>query len=462
MKGASPALFAGLSSLSLVFALACGGEGNTGRVTPPRELREQIPWVNGVPPLLDDNGAVIMSDVPVYPDIATGLEDPGSSEPNQSSGDPIARGCAAIEGVQFASAYFEDFEGGGGSLAAGLAWAGYDDASANSFRTPGFFNWYDGLTGGFAPGTFGLPADRIEAGPACDGEVNEFALHFKGGRFNRFGAGVDHALGLAPGMACPLDDDGSPSDLCAPEPEGDADVDSAGLPLTAFDEDGDPRPYAQPHVYWDLSRYDGIAFWARRGPEGQPTLLVKVQDKYTSDDLARENQKYCKRLRPCNLRCRNHEPCSPDDSGIFRCFDGEPEEYPGAGITDSGLEDLIYPRCGESACTSPGTYTDPDFVDATCEPYTFSSNHESGEYCVNPGEEPAAPEERCGDGPGTTVQLTTDWQFYKVPFSELRQLGFAQESPRLDRKSIAMISFIFTVGWVDTYLDNVTFYLERD
>lgn len=418
-----------------------------------------MPWINGVPPLIAEDGSVIMSDVPVYPKIASGVVDRGSG--HAGIGDTLERGCDAAAQVEFAEAWLETFEGEAGNLPAGLAWAGYDDGSPNSFRTPGFFNWYEGLQGGFAPGTFGLPAETIDDGPSCNGENNGHALHFKGGRFNRYGAGIDHALGLAPGDACPLNADGSRSDLCAPEPSDDAELDSAGLPLMAVDAEGNARPYAQPHVFWDLSRYDGIAFWARRGPEGQATLLVKVQDKYTSDDLARQNQKYCQRIRPCNLRCTNHTRCTPDNTGIHRCFSGASEEYPGVGM-DAGLQDLIFPRCGQSACTSPGTYTDPDFVSASCEPYTFASNHESGEFCVNPGDEPAAPEVRCGDGPGRAVLLTTDWQFYTVPFSELRQLGFAQEEPRLDLRSIAMLSFIFTVGWVDVYLDNVTFYRSRD
>jgi hypothetical protein len=404
---------------------------------------------------LDNDGLVIMSRLPAYPDIATGIADPGSNADGRS----VDRGCAAMKNVEFASAWLETFDVPNGNVHTALAWAGYDDASANSFRTPGFFNWYPGVEGSSG---FGLPSTAITDGPACNGEENSHALHFKGGRFNRFGAGIDHALGL--GAPCPFNADGSRSDLCAPEREPGDDFDSAGLPRT--EADGSPKMYAQPHEYWDLSRYDGIAFWARRGPEGQSTMLVKIQDKFTSDDLARENETYCRRLRPCDSRCLNHAPCQPDDQGVHRCFEGDAESYPGRPIQgrprmDNGLQDLIFPRCGESACTSPGTYADPDFVNATCEPFTFPSNHESGEFCVNPGEEPAPPEERCGDGPGKTVLLTTDWQFYTIPFDELRQLNFAKPEPYLDLKSIAMLSFVFTVGWVDVYLDNVTFYRNK-
>jgi hypothetical protein len=144
----------------------------------------------------------------------------------------------------------------------------------------------------------------------------------------------------------------------------------------------------------------------------------------------------------------------------FRCVAEDVDPYPGTSM-DDGLEDLLFPQCGANACTASLNYLDPDFATATCQPFTFPSNHESGEFCVNPDEEPAAPEERCGDGPGKTVLLTTDWQFYTIPFSELRQLNFAKSEPYLDLKSIAMLSFIFTVGWVDVYLDNVTFYRNK-
>ncbi|HEX2881686.1 MAG TPA: hypothetical protein VHO25_19305 [Polyangiaceae bacterium] len=448
------------------------------------ELREQIPWVNGIHPLIDEDDNVIMPNAPAYPNIATGIADPGSNEDGRS----IERGCAAADEVTFASAWIETFEPRPMVLPAGFAWAGYDDASANSFRTPGFFNWYKDLaTAPGASGKFGLPSAPVNDGPSCNGEENSHALHFKGGRFNRFGAGIDHALGLELARVgvlgadmCPKNSDGSRSDLCPPALDVDAEVDSAGLPLWPLDENGepflDPRgepiDYKQPHAFWDLSRYDGIAFWARRGPEGQASMLVKVQDRFTSDDLARQNQIHCKRLRPCDSRCLNHAPCTPDDVDVYRCYEGDASTYPGRPRPeemdkpaiprmDSGLEDLLFPRCGPSACGSQINYPDPDFATASCEPFTFPSNHESGEFCVNPGEEPAPPEERCGDGPGRTVLLTTDWQFYTIPFSELRQLNFAKTEPYLDLKSIAMLSFIFTVGWVDVYLDNVTFYRNK-
>lgn len=460
MKRLPPAI----GGLLFIGFVACSGPGNDGHRELPMELREQIPWINGVYPLVNDNGVVVMSRTPVYPEIATGEPDPGSSATSTATGDPIQRGCDAASRVTFATGWVETFERQGNAIPVALAWAGYDDGSMNSFRTPGFYNWYSWIDPETnqpqtVPAGFGLPADAIADGPSCDGQENSHALHFKGGRFNRYGAGIDHPLGLLDSASCPG------SDFCIPPRTGSSNVNLADIPLRATRiEDGNEAqvPYAQPHMVWDLSSYDGIAFWARRGPEGQPTMLVKVQDKFTSDDLARENETFCRRLRPCDSHCLNGAPCQEvgiADSATYRCFEGDPAQW--QDIIDSGLEDLVFPRCGADACTAPGTYRDWDFDQATCEPHTFPSNHESGEFCVNPGEEPAPPEERCGDGPGATVLLTTDWQFYTIPFSELRQLNFAKTEPYLDLKSIAMLSFIFTVGWVDVYLDNVTFYRNK-
>src|SRR5262249_33446838 len=73
-----------------------------------------------------------------------------------------------------------------------------------------------------------------------------------------------------------------------------ATVDSAGLPLTL----PDGGAYAGSHAFYDVSAYEGIAFWARRGPEGQSRMIVTLTDAFTSDRLARQNQKYCRRLSP--------------------------------------------------------------------------------------------------------------------------------------------------------------------
>jgi hypothetical protein len=126
------------------------------------------------------------------------------------------------------------------------------------------------------------------------------------------------------------------------------------------------------------------------------------------------------------------------------------------------LTDLLYPRCGPSACSSPTTYLDFDFDGKQCRPYTFPAADYSAEYCYNPGD-PAPPsrEDQCLDGWATAVTLTLDWKYYTVPFSQLLQGGFGKKAPYFNLKAIDTIAFTFIVGWADVYIDNVSFYRNK-
>jgi hypothetical protein len=429
--------------------LGCSGSANTGRKRIPDKLAEEVPWVDGRPPVRDDSGNVVIPDEPVYPDIATGQKDPGSAKAD----------CSPLKDLTFSKVWYLTFEADPGidnSVGVAAAWAGHDDDSEGSFRVPGELNWYRGLSGRHgAP--WGLPAQKVDDAPRCAGVDNDWALHFKGGRFNRFGAGIGHPLALL--NPCPRVDDADSPDarLCPPEPGPMDTKDAAGIPL----KNAEGMPYAQPHAFWDLSAFDGIAFWARRGPEGQGSLTVILDDKHTSDDLARENETYCRRQVPCRTSCRNRQPCSPvdpdDDASIYRCYD--PDEGAIPVTLDEALVDELYPRCGDSACTFPLTYPDRDHEGQECRPYTFDV-HLSGEYCFAAHEEPADADTRCGDGYARTVTMSTDWKFFKVPFHELRQQGFGKISPFMDLTTISNVTFVQPAGWSDFYLDNITFYRE--
>jgi hypothetical protein len=434
-----------------VFAvvLGCSGPGNTGRTRIPDELAEAVPWVDGRPPVRDESGEVVIPDEPVYPDIATGAKDPGSDEAD----------CRPLKGLEFSSVWYLTFEADESlpdAVGVAEAWTAHDDDSEGSFRVPGELNWYPGLRGRHnAP--WGLPAQEVDDAPRCKGIENRWALHFKGGRYNRFGAGIGHPFALL--NPCPVADDADSPDarLCPPAPGPMDTTDAAGIPL----KNDDGMPYAQPHAFWDVSGFDGIAFWGRRGPEGEGSLTMVIDDKHTSDDLARENETYCRRQVPCRTTCRNRQPCSPvdpdDEASLHRCFD--PDEGPIPVTLDEALVDELYPRCGDTACSFPTSYPDRDHEGQVCQPYTFDV-HLSGEYCFGAHEEPADADTRCGDGYARTVTLGTDWKFYKVPFSELRQQGFGKISPYMDLTTVSNLTFVVPAGWADFYLDNITFYRE--
>jgi hypothetical protein len=169
-------------------------------------------------------------------------------------------------------------------------------------------------------------------------------------------------------------------------------------------------------------------------------------------------------VRECHTTCLNQAPCSRDDSNptvpVYRCFD--PKAGPLPRVEIDSLRDLLYPRCGQSACTSPATYADPDFDRKACRPYTFPAADESGEYCYDANDPPPpSRDDRCQDGWNVTLQLSTDWKFYAVPFSEFQQGGFGKRAPFMDLKSLDTMAFAFNMGWADGYFDNVTFYRRK-
>jgi len=437
-----------LPFMVVAIAGACAGRGNSGQRSPDPSLVEAVPWLNGELPAVD-GGAPVIPDTPVYPPIATGLPDPGS-------GPAKCDGLAAIETSPWWMDTFEpDIPNDAQAVGIAPAWAAFDDFSRDAFHAPGDATWYSGLNGKFAA-PWGLPAAPV-GGPSCDGKPNGWSMHYRGGLFRKWGGGVSHVFTDPNG--CPVG-----ADFCPPPPAPGATEDSAGLPLHA----PDGGAYAQSHAFVDASSYDGVAFWARRGPEGQDRMIVTITDVFTSDHLARQNQKYCRRVSPittgsaCRSQCANGVACAPEDPDAsaltYRCKDPRVVQLP---AIDS-LTDFLYPRCGKSACTSPQTNPDPDFDGKDCRPYTFPAADESAEYCFNEGDPPPPNrEERCLDGWAASVELTLDWQLYTLPFSELRQGGFGKTAPYLNLKAIDTIAFGFIVGWADVYIDNVTFYRRK-
>ncbi len=254
----------------------------------------------------------------------------------------------------------------------------------------------------------------------------------------------------------------------------------------------------------DVSAYDGVSFWARRGPNGQAGLRVNVGDKYTDDDLnylAQRQQAatgqaqplYCQRSRECD--CTDHEDCKPftlppedKPAGVSGFFCGQlPAGADLSSVCGAGalscvgfLESTGNTCCDVTNCNQPypaypcdmlpgtgafadagGALGDPQFYGRPCTPYAWPTGS-SGSYCFNPATDPPPPPstEVCGDFWMTTVDLGTDWVFYKVPFTNLRQQGFGKKSDLLDLHSVSVVRFTFDVGWVDYWIDSVSFYRQ--
>jgi hypothetical protein len=241
-------------------------------------------------------------------------------------------------------------------------------------------------------------------------------------------------------------------------------VDSAGFPLTA----ANGQAYANPtlHNYWDLSRYDGVVVWARRGPDGQSGLLVSLQDKFTSDALNRQNNTYCQRIKTCAPTCENGLSCVLSNlpgqkPPLYRCVDPTVKLDNTLPVPPEASELWeTFRACGQSACVSPSYEPDLDFDNITqCQPYEFSAA-ETGYYCYN-STPPPDPSEECGDGFVTPITLSTEWQIYVLPFSQFNQIGFGKQAPYLDLHSVYQVAFLLPVGYTDVYIDNVTFYRRQ-
>jgi hypothetical protein len=78
---------------------------------------------------------------------------------------------------------------------------------------------------------------------------------------------------------------------------------------------------------------------------------------------------------------------------------------------------------------------------ATCNPYTFKNDITRDQCFDLNGEPPAEGPQRCGDPWFSPVRLSEDWQFFRVPFTELRQEGYGKEFPAIDLSAITMVRF---------------------
>jgi hypothetical protein len=61
---------------------------------------------------------------------------------------------------------------------------------------------------------------------------------------------------------------------------------------------------------------------------------------------------------------------------------------------------------------------------------------------------------------GQAVTLTSDWTFYAVRFSTLRQKGFGKPSPHgaIDTSTLKRLQFSFTAGDWDFFIDDINFF----
>jgi hypothetical protein len=334
-----------------------------------------------------------------------------------------------------------------------------------------------GTTGGYQPSA--IPASRCKSDP--NNTANNHVLHVWGGPFLGWGGG------LGVGMAHFNTDSGlctaftKPS-YCPPNPTSNDDILGGAVSIAAL----------------DMSQYDGVAVWARRGPDSQPLMRVLVATKDTEDDVTyiadREAFKrlpndpvygnklprYCQRIRECSCQYQNLN-CSFYDAGTgvvseggYYC--GAPGEAPGyasmAPVGNNGATNTCnVTRCNDAYAAYPGDGADPKYAGRPCTPFTYRNGTVTSQ-CWDPAgmaatdggagyppdPPPPEPDKQCGDHFTFPLHLTTDWQLFLVPFTTMYQQGWAQKVPTLDTKTITAVRLTWEAGYIDYYVDDLRFY----
>ena len=120
---------------------------------------------------------------------------------------------------------------------------------------------------------------------------------------------------------------------------------------------------------------------------------------------------------------------------------------------------------GDYACNhlyKPFQKADAQFWHRKCHDFAQTGSIVES-YCYEPGVDPDPAEglRLCGDHWMKPVYLSTEWEFYKIPFQELLQQGWAQESHRFDLTTAALMRFTWDRGWIDYWIDDVRVYRHK-
>ncbi len=381
----------------------------------------------------------------------------------------------------------DDFESG---LA--TKWYTYNDSTCEVMPVP-LKDWQPAST----------PIPAAWGGKRCN---STHAMHLAGS-YTDWGAGLASLLmnhGAASGGSLPADT--VPMNTVPPYYN-----DAQGNPIPPLDT-------AVPNFQSaDLSAWDGITFWARRGPYGEPGFRPSILDKTTSGDLNRHlppDKAECRSLYTV-CSCWNGKPCTPWDpavdkgpdpatipqTGCYSGFAATPPEVAGTYCWDPKVDP--WPsndptiRCGQTACDwrptdspVPTTIFNPvnalaaalykqapdgsmedakhpnGYITCSPEPYVFhDSTLPSAQFCYRPGIDADPPEkdERCENNWLGSVPIDTDWKRYYVAFADMRQDNTApkKRSPGMDLTSVEVLSLVFPAGNLDIWVDDVGFYRKK-
>jgi hypothetical protein len=337
-------------------------------------------------------------------------------------------------------------------------------------------------TSALTPSGYNPPATL--SATRCMSDSNKIEFNIKGGPFLAWGGGLGVSMAHFNGMETNLCGGTNHPDICPPVRAGDP-VSSAALDLS---DHTNSKGVA-------VRGWDGVSFWARRGPTSQPLLRVLVGDKFTDDDLSyladtgdpqHLQPRFCERIKECgcfyqNLTCAPYPPTAgggvqPD--GVYYC--GAPGSSPApavmaptpnmnlncpngdGGVIGCATNTCNHTRCDEAYPAYPGNGADIKFAGRPCTPYVFRNGINTA-VCYDPAKDPppAEPNELCGDFWTYPVVLTTEWKFFKVPFTQMYQQGWAKKAPYFDTASVSVVRFTWDAGMIDYYVDDLRFYRAK-
>jgi len=130
--------------------------------------------------------------------------------------------------------------------------------------------------------------------------------------------------------------------------------------------------------------------------------------------------------------------CPPDTTPIpGGPYDGV--AFWGRVVPPSGATMRVY--LGESHTD----YKYPEAGDAgpPCLNYAFVGAQNLGKTC---------------DQFGTFIQVNQNWQYFMLPFEEMRQEGYGKKAPYLDLQHLSNLTFFYGQGNWDIWIDDVAFY----
>jgi hypothetical protein len=160
----------------------------------------------------------------------------------------------------------------------------------------------------------------------------------------------------------------------------------------------------------DAGPCEGISFWARVGPGSGLGLRVQFSDRFTDEETSKKV--FAQRDA---LRAQKEALEALEDP------------------SDEELDEL-------KAVTEDLEVTEAKAAEA-CLPDTTDDN----------------PDEGC-DKWGSFVTLSQEWEFYRLPFLEMRQAGWGKTAPDFETWDLKSMAFMYGIGMWDVWIDDIAYY----